>query len=283
MRLSIIIVHYNVEVLLRNCLLSLQKYLTDLSFEIIVIDNKSPDNTWKNLIAEFPKVNFIASENNDGFAVANNFAAKSANGDYLLLLNPDTEFEGFYINEILNFADSKLNFGCLGVRMHDINGIFLPESKRAVPNMINSFEKLMCNLKTNNLKSYYRNDVAEYEIAEVEVITGAFLLIKKEVYLEIGGLDEAYFMYGEDIDLCYTLLQKNYKNYYYGKYSILHLKGESSVKDLIYLKRFYGAMHIFLRKYYKAKNPFKFTILSLGLNLKHSLEKYKVNKKEIPE
>ena len=276
MKLSIIIVHYNVENLLRNCLLSLEKYIQNVSYEIIVIDNKSPDESWKNLILEFPKVKFLISEFNNGFAVSNNKAVESAEGHYVLLLNPDTEFEGFYINELLEFADQAENFGCLGVRMHDKHGNFLPESKRAVPNMINSFEKLLWNFKSNNQKSYYRSDVAENEIAEIEVITGAFFLIKKEIYLKVGGLDQAYFMYGEDIDLCYTLLQNNYKNYYYGKYSILHYKGESTVKDETYLKRFYGAMHIFLSKYYRKQNPVKYQILNLGLNLKFNIEKLKL-------
>ena len=276
MKLSIIIVHYNVENLLRNCLLSLEKYIQNVSYEIIVIDNKSPDESWKKLISKFPDVKFIISNTNDGFASANNKAIKSAQGDYILLLNPDTEFEGFYINELLKFSDQAENFGCLGVRMHDKHGNFLPESKRAVPNMINSFEKLLWNFKSNNQKSYYRSDIAENDISEVEVITGAFFLIKKEIYLKVGGLDQAYFMYGEDIDLCYTLLQNNYKNYYYGKYSILHYKGESTVKDETYLKRFYGAMHIFLSKYYRKQNPVKYQILNLGLNLKFNIEKLKL-------
>ncbi|MBC7557509.1 MAG: glycosyltransferase family 2 protein [Chryseobacterium sp.] len=279
MKLSIIIVHYNVERLLRNCLRSLEKFLQNITYETIVIDNDSPDASWKKLISEFPDVKFIISETNGGFAKANNTAIKSAEGEFLLLLNPDTEFEGYYINELLDFADSVEKFGCLGVRMHDKDGVFLPESKRTVPNMINSFEKLLWNFKSNNRKSYYRNDISEEEIAETEVITGAFFLIKKEVYLKVGGLDESYFMYGEDIDLCYTLLQNSYKNYYYGKYAILHYKGESTSKDEIYLKRFYNAMHIFLNKYYLKQNPIKYKVLSWGLQLKYNLEKYKLKQK----
>jgi GT2 family glycosyltransferase len=138
-KLSIIIVNYNVTQLLRNCLLSIQKYSKETDQEVIVIDNKSTDSSWGDLIPEFPNVKFIASEKNKGFAVANNKAIEAAEGEYLLILNPDTELEGFYLNEILNFADSKTNFGCLGVRMHDANGTFLPESKRSVPDMFNSF------------------------------------------------------------------------------------------------------------------------------------------------
>lgn len=275
-KLSIVIVNYNVTQLLRNCLLSIQKYCEGIDYEVIVIDNKSTDSSWGDLIPEFPKVHFIASENNEGFSKANNRAIETAAGEYLLILNPDTELEGFYLNEILNFADSKTNFGCLGVRMHDANENFLPESKRSVPDMINSFEKLFTNFKKKNSKSYYRNDVDEYGVAEVEVITGAFFLVKKEVYEKVGGLDERYFMYGEDIDLCYTLLNNNYKNYYYGKASILHHKGESTVKDELYLERFYGAMQIFIDKYYKVNKPLQYSFMKAGLRLRHKIEKIKL-------
>lgn len=276
MKLSIIIVNYNVTQLLRNCLLSIQKYVEKVEYEVIVIDNASTDSSWGDLIPEFPKVRFISSEINGGFSKANNQAIKEAKGEYLLLLNPDTELEGFYVKEVLDFSDAQPEFGCLGVRMHDAEGVFLPESKRSVPDMFNSFEKLFTNLKKNNSKSYYRNDIEENAIAEVEVITGAFLLIKKEVYKSIGGLDESYFMYGEDIDLCYTLLRKGYKNYYYGKVSILHHKGESTVKNDVYLKRFYGAMQIFIDKYYKDSKPMQYSFLKAGLKLRHQIEKIKL-------
>ena len=276
MKLSIIIVNYNVTQLLRNCLLSIQKYTEGFDYEVIVIDNASTDASWGDLIPEFPKFNFISSESNGGFAKANNAAIKTAQGEYLLILNPDTEFEGFYMKDVLHFADSHENFGCLGVRMHDAKGEFLPESKRSVPDMFNSFEKLFTNFKKNNSKSYYRNDIDENEIAEIDVITGAFLLIKKEVYEKVGGLDEAYFMYGEDIDLCYTLLKNGYKNYYYGKASILHHKGESTVRDEVYLERFYGAMQIFINKYYKESKPVQYSFLKAGLKLRHKIEKIKL-------
>lgn len=275
-KLSIIIVNYNVTQLLRKCLLSIEKYIEDILYEVIVIDNNSTDHSWKELIPEFPTVQFIYSENNEGFAKANNKAIQYAKGEYILLLNPDTEIEGFYIKDILNFADSRQKFGGLGVRMHDAEGHFLPESKRSVPDMFNSFEKLFINLKENNSKSYYRNDIDEHDIAETEVVTGAFLLIKKEVYEEVGGLDETYFMYGEDVDLCYTLLMNGYKNYYYGAVSILHHKGESTIKDELYLDRFYGAMQIFIDKYYKKSKPFQYFFLKAGLKLRHQIEKMKI-------
>lgn len=276
MKLSVIIVNYNVTGLLRNCLLSIQKYVEGKDYEVIVIDNASTDTSWRDLIPEFPKVHFISSEHNDGFAIANNKAVKTATGEYVLLLNPDTELEGFYMEDLLDFTDSKADFGCLGVRMHDAAGNFLPESKRSVPDMFNSFEKLFTNFKRSNSKSYYRSDIDENAIAEVDVVTGAFLLIKKDVYEKTGGLDETYFMYGEDIDLCYTLLRNGYKNYYYGKASLLHHKGESTVKDEVYLDRFYGAMQIFIDKYYKVSKPLQYSFLKTGLRLRHKIEKIKL-------
>jgi GT2 family glycosyltransferase len=276
MKLSIIIVNYNVTRLLRNCLLSVQKYTEGEDYEVIVIDNASTDTSWGDLIPEFPKVHFISSEHNEGFAVANNKAIKTAAGEYVLLLNPDTELEGYYMKDILDFADSKPDFGCLGVRMYDAEGNFLPESKRSVPDMFNSFEKLFTNFKRSNSKSYYRSDIDETAVAEADVVTGAFLLIRKEVYEKIGGLDETYFMYGEDIDLCYTLLRNGYKNYYYGKASLLHHKGESTIKDEVYLDRFYGAMQIFIDKYYRESKPMQYSFLKAGLRLRHKIEKIKL-------
>lgn len=247
-----------------------------IHYEVIVADNRSTDESWKVLIEEFPKVKFLALEENFGFAKANNLAIKNALGEYILILNPDTEIESNDIKTLLDFADSKENFGCLGVRMHDANGNFLPESKRSVPDMFNSFEKLFTGFKKNNSKSYYRNDIGEFDVAEVEVITGAFFLCKKAVYEKVGGLDEKYFMYGEDVDLCYTLLQNGFRNYYYGEISILHHKGESTIKDEVYLERFYGAMQIFIDKYYKTQKPFQYSFLKAGLQLRHKIELIKL-------
>lgn len=274
-KLSVIIVNYNVTKLLTNCLLSIRQFLHDVDYEVLVIDNNSTDISWRDLIDEFPEVIFIANEKNEGFAAANNKAIRASKGEYLLLLNPDTELESDFISQLIFFADDIEHLGCIGVRMHDAKGVFLPESKRAIPDMMNSFEKLFTNFRTNSAKTYYRKDIGEYDVAEIEVITGAFFLCKKEVYEKTGGLDESYFMYGEDIDLCYTMLRMGYKNYYYGKASILHHKGESSVKDKNYLKMFYGAMQIFVNKYYK-NNLVKYLILSSGLKVKYRLEMLKL-------
>ncbi|WP_027384721.1 glycosyltransferase family 2 protein [Epilithonimonas caeni] len=275
MKLSVIIVHYQVGGLLKNCILSIQKYFHGFEYEIIVVDNASPDTKWKELITEFPDVKFIESKENLGFSKANNIGVKAAKGEYVYILNPDTEIEGNYFKEILDFADSQKNIGAIGLRMHNAKGEFLPESKRSVPALINSFEKLFTKLRDDS-KTYYRNDVDEFGIAEVAVMTGANLLMKKSVYEEVGGFDERYFMYGEDIDLCYTILRKGYRNFYYGKYSILHYKGESTVKNRLYLKRFFGAMDIFIGKYYKKQKPFQYLLMKVGLKFKHFIEARKI-------
>ncbi len=276
MKLSVLIVNYNGTRVLRNCLLSLEKYITEVTYEVIVIDNLSPDQSWKSLISQFPRVQFIAAEENGGFAKANNRIARLANGEFILLLNPDTELEDQSMADLITFAKSQDHFGCLGVRLHDLNGNFLPESKRIVPDPLSSFKKLFL-IGKQKRTSYYRTDIGEYDVAPVEVITGAFLLTRKEVYLAIGGLDEQYFMYGEDIDLCYTLLQAGYTNWYYGKTSVLHIKGECTVKDDVYLERFYGAMQIFVNKYYRS-NRILHTVLSLGLKSRHFLARWQQKK-----
>lgn len=275
MKVSVIIVHYQVKDLLRNCILSIQKYFQGFDFEVIVVDNHSPDSSWKVLINEFPNVTFIELKENLGFSKANNIGVNSAKGEYVYILNPDTEIEGDYFKEILDFADQQERFGALGLRMHDAQGRFLPESKRSVPALVNSFEKLFTRLN-NDSKTYYRNDIGEFDIAEVEVMTGANLLMRKSVYQEVGGFDERYFMYGEDIDLCYTILRNGYRNWYYGKHSILHYKGESTVKDKVYLNRFFGAMDIFINKYYKRQKPFQFFLMKIGLKFKHFIEARKI-------
>jgi len=270
-KLSVIIVNYNVTVLLDNCLASVLHYTDDKTTEIIVRDNHSTDDSWKKLIDKYPTVKFQASDKNEGFAIANNKAVDAASGEYILLLNPDTLFIEPPFPELLDFADSTTDLGCLGVRFIDGNGNFLPETKRSVPDVWNSFQKLfLFSSKKRSAKGYYRSDIAEHENAEVEVITGAFMLMKRELYLKAGGLDERYFMYGEDIDLCYTLLQMGCRNYYYGRKTIVHYKGESTVKDRKYLERFYGAMQIFVKKYY-GDRPLQCALLTAGLKARHRI------------
>lgn len=278
--LSIIIVHYNVADFLKECLLSIQKFAKELNPEIIVVDNASPNREWKKLKEEFPDVRFIASNENLGFSQGNNLGVKHANGEYILLLNPDTKLIDSSILEVFAFAQTQKKLGCVGVRLVDKNGKFHQESKRSVPNIFNSFKKIFFH-KNQKSKGYYRNDINEFEVAKIEVVTGAYLLCEKKKYLQIGGLDEAYFMYGEDIDLCYTFLQNGYENWYYGKSTILHYKGESTIKDAVYLERFYGAMSIFAKKYYFPKKPLLYFAIIFGIRTKIFFEKLKLKEKRL--
>lgn len=276
-QVSILIINYNVTGLLRECLLSLYRQIKGIdSFEILVADNASPDTSWKVLINEFPEVRFFALEENRGFSKANNFLAERATGEYLLLLNPDTLFLDENLVELLSFAEAQARFGIAGVRLVDANGRFHPEAKRGIPGAWTSFSKLFLKNKTNRgTKGYYREDIKDSQVAKVEVVTGAFLLIKKHLYDALGGLDPRYFMYGEDIDLCITALNAGYTNWYYGKMTVLHYKGESTLKDAEYLRRFYGAMAIFVDKYYK-KHPIQWGALRFGLWLKYQIEQRKI-------
>ena len=162
---------------------------------------------------------------------------------------------------MLAFAEGKTNLGALGCRLIDGSGSFLPESKRNIPTPWVAFRKLL-----GWEKSYYATDVDALETARVEVLVGAFMCIKRSVFHEAGGFDEAYFMYGEDIDLSYSLMQKGLNNYYFGNATAVHFKGESTSKDANYRKRFYGAMYLFFKKHFNT-NPLFGLLVWFGIKI----------------
>ncbi|MEN8124079.1 MAG: glycosyltransferase family 2 protein [Bacteroidota bacterium] len=245
-KLSVIIVNYNVRYFLEQCLISVNEACKDLSSEIIVIDNNSSDDSCRMINKRFPKVNLICNKQNIGFGKANNLAISKAKGEYLLILNPDTFLAEDILQKIIDFAEKKDDFGALGVKMIDGKGMFLPESKRNIPTIKIAIKKI-----AGYSKDYYANHIDKNKNGKIEILTGAFMLLKRSVFNEIKGFDEDYFMYGEDIDLCYKILNKGYQNYYFGKSSIIHYKGESTIKNIGYLKNFYGAMQIFYNKHFK--------------------------------
>ena len=253
MKLSVIIVSYNAPTFLRKCLISVLKELPQNS-EIIVFDNASPNREIEGFPNELPEVKFVLNNKNLGFGKANNRAVEMAKGEFILLLNPDTIIYDKFFEKLFFYAKKLEKFGAIGVKMIDGRGNFLPESKRNVPSPLSSFNKLFSG-KTKDGKSYYNTNLSENENGKVEVLSGACMLMKKDVFQEVNGFDERYFMYGEDIDLSYTLLQNGDQNYYLGEIEITHFKGESTIKDEEYLKRFYGAMEIFINKYYKKQSP----------------------------
>lgn len=251
MKLSIIILNYNVRYFLELCLKSVQAAVVNLDAEIIVVDNNSEDGSCQMVKDLFPDIILIENKENYGFSKGNNIGAIQAKGDYLCILNPDTVVAEDSFTSILNFAENTSNLGVIGCKL--INGIgdFLPESKRNIPYVNAAFKKLL-----GNSYLYYANHLNENETGKVAVLVGAFMFMKQEVYKKVNGFDEDYFMYGEDIDLSYKVIKSGLDNYYFGETSIIHYKGESTLKDKNYARRFYGAMQIFYKKHFKKNRLF---------------------------
>lgn len=254
MRLSVIIVSYNVYPFLDNCLRSVRQALAGIDGEIIVIDNASVDRTPQLIQEHFPDVQLIANTDNRGFAKANNQALAVAQGEYVLLLNPDTIVSGDTFSTSLEFMDTHPDAGAVGVRMIDGSGQYLPESKRGLPTLLSSFMKMSGLYKilprSAKWNRYYQGHIGEYETAKIEVLSGAYMFIRKSVLDHIGFLDEAFFMYGEDIDLSYRITKNGHAIYYLPTTDIIHYKGESTKKSsLNYFLTFYQAMLIFTQKH----------------------------------
>lgn len=245
MDLSVIILNYKVPFHLMLCIESAQKALQNLDAEIIVVDNASEDQSVAWTTENFPKVKVIANPENSGFSKGNNIGIKEARGKYICLLNPDTVVPENTFQALLKFGQEHSDAGAISPKYIDGTGNFLPESKRNLPTPKVALQKLL-----NQSQNYYA-ELAENATGAVQILAGAFMLMRKDRYWEVGGLDEDYFMYGEDIDLCYKFLQAGYQNYYVGSEKIIHFKGESTVKDATYRKRFYGAMHIFYQKHFQ--------------------------------
>ncbi len=246
-KVSVIIVNYNARYFLKNCLSSVLKSegLSDL--EIIVVDNNSNDDSCRMLKKDFPAIRLIQNKQNTGFSKANNQGVAAARGEYILVLNPDTVISSQTIQQVYEFSSKKDDIGALGVQFIDGSGCFLPECKRNYPGPKVAVLKIMGFSKT-----YYAHQIEQGAISQVDILTGAFMFIKKSVFEKVEGFDEDFFMYGEDIDLSYRITQAGYKNYYLGSEVILHYKGESTNRDPLYVRNFYGAMHIFYKKHYKS-------------------------------
>lgn len=254
MRLTVIIVNYNVKYYVEQCLNSLAKALDGTESEIYVVDNHSRDGSVEYLKERFPYINIIASNHNLGFARANNIAIRQSKGRYVLLLNPDTFVSEDSIRNALDFMDGHPNAGGAGVRMYNSDGTLAMESRRGLPTPMTSFYK-MCGLcarfpKSHRFGRYYMSYLGWDNPERIDVVSGAFCLLRREALDKIGLLDEDFFMYGEDIDLSFRLLKGGFENWYLPQ-SILHYKGESTHKTSFnYVHVFYRAMLIFFRKHY---------------------------------
>jgi GT2 family glycosyltransferase len=266
MQLSVIIVNYNVKYFLEQALHSVYKAMHGVNGEVFVVDNNSADGSCEMVRRKFPQTIVIENKSNTGFSVANNQAIKQAMGKYVLLLNPDTVVEEDCFRRCIDFMDIQQDAGALGVKMIDGKGKFLPESKRSLPTPKVAFYKMFGFAsvfpKSKTFGKYHLGFLSNDEVHEVEVLSGAFMFIRKATLDKIGLLDEDYFMYGEDIDLSYRITQGGYKNYYFPNTTIIHYKGESTKKTSVnYVFVFYKAMIIFAQKHYSNKHAKLFSFL----------------------
>ena len=245
MKLSVVIVNYNVRLLLEECIKSVEKALDGIEGDIFVVDNNSFDGSVEYIRERFPKVHIIANKENLGFARANNQAIRMTDAEYILLLNPDTVVYENTLQGCLDFMDANPEAGGVGVRMLTREGKVAPESRRAVPTPWVAFLKML-----GLTSRYYMSHLPWDKPGRIEVVSGAFCMLRHKALDQIGLLDEDFFMYGEDIDLSYRMLKGGWQNWYL-PYDIIHYKGESTQKSSFrYVHVFYQAMLIFFRKHY---------------------------------
>ena len=254
MKLSVIIVNYKVKHYLEQCLRSVAEASRGIAVEVIVVDNASGDGSVEYLRERFPDVTIIASEENLGFARANNLAIRNSHGQYVLLLNPDTIVAEDTFRDFITFMDSTPDAGGCGAYMLHTDGSFAPESRRGLPTPFVAFCKMsgLASLlpKSRTFGRYYMRYLNENEVNRIEIMSGAFMFLRRDALDKAGLLDEDFFMYGEDIDLSYRILKAGYNNYFLPS-RILHYKGESTVKSSYrYVHTFYRAMELFFNKHY---------------------------------
>ena len=245
MKLSVVIVNYNVRTYLEQCLQSVRKALEGIEGEVFVVDNHSTDDSVEVLHRDYPWVRLIENQDNMGFARANNMAIREAQGEYVLLLNPDTVVGEHTLREALAFMEAHEQAGGAGVMMHNADGTKASESRRALPTPWVSALKML-----GFTKRYYMKHLSWDEPGRIDVVSGACFFLRRKALDQVGLLDEDFFMYGEDIDLSYRLLKGGWENWYL-PYPITHYKGRSTQKsDYRYVHIFYQAMLIFFKKHY---------------------------------
>lgn len=265
-QLSVIIVNYNVRYFLDQCLDSVRKAITQVRTEVLIVDNCSVDGSEEMVRRKYPEFTYIANTENVGFSRANNQAIRISKGKYVLLLNPDTVVAEDTFEKVIGFMDAHPDAGGLGIHMVDGRGNFLPESKRGLPRPMVAFYKIfgLSSLfpKSARFSRYHLGHLSPAENHTIDVLSGAFMLMRKEALDKVGLLDEDFFMYGEDIDLSYRIQLGGYRNYYYADSSIIHYKGESTKKSSVnYVFVFYNAMIIFARKHFSGKQARLFSFL----------------------
>lgn len=274
--ISIIIVNYNVRYFLDQCLRSIYNNTGVFSVQVIVVDNNSADDSVQMLENQFPQVELIQSKVNLGFSKGNNLALDKVKGKYILFLNPDTIIGTDTLNVCYQYLENNPSTGAVCVRMIDGAGNYLPESKRGNPTFsasvfkMTGFYKLFP--KNRFFNQYYFGHIPEFQEAEIEVMTGAFIFISPAVLKKIGTWDESFFMYGEDIDLSYRIRNAGYSIWYLPQTSIIHFKGESTRKATYqYIHTFYSAMNIFINKHYKNSGKLYVAFLNTAVYLRTGL------------
>ena len=275
MKLTVIIVNYNVKHYLYQCLDSLYRAVKDLEAEVYVVDNHSRDGSINYVSKRFHDVNYVESNHNLGFARANNLAIRQSSGEYVLLLNPDTVVGENTIRRVLDFMDQHPEAGGAGVRMLKADGSKAMESRRGLPTPMTSLYKMtgLCKKRpqSKTFGHYYMSYLPWDEAAKIEVISGAFCMLRRSALEKVGLLDEDFFMYGEDIDLSCRLLKGGFENWYLPE-SILHYKGESTQKSSFrYVHVFYEAMLIFFRKHYGSSSLWLTVPIKMAIYMKASL------------
>jgi GT2 family glycosyltransferase len=292
MQLSIIILNYNVRYFLEQCVVSVTKAIENLDAEIIVVDNNSTDDSCAMMKKGFPNIKLIENKENSGFPKGNNIGVAQAKGNYICILNPDTVVAEDTFIKVLAFAEKQTNLGIVGCKLIDGTGNFLPECKRGTPTPWVAFAKIfgLGNIfkrrffKTEIFTKYYAQHITENQTGKVDILVGAFMIMKRVLYNEVGGFDENCFMYSDDIDLSYMVLQKGKSNFYFHETSIIHYKGESTIKDGTYMQRFRDAMNFFYEKHFKVSLFFSI-FMKIGIVLFVKLKKHQgIQKpKEKPE
>jgi GT2 family glycosyltransferase len=257
MQLSVIILNYNVRYFLEQCVLSVQQAIQNLDAEIIVIDNHSSDDSCAMMKQRFPYIKLIENKENSGFPKGNNIAVSHAQGEYICILNPDTVVAEDTFEKMLNsqLATRNSQLGIIGCKLIDGTGNFLPESKRGIPTPWVAFTKIFGLYKvfpkSSLFNKYYAQDLTENQSGKVDILVGAFMVMKRELYNKLEGFDENCFMYADDIDLSYRALLLQKQNYYFHETTVIHYKGESTVKDATYMKHFREFMNFFYQKHFK--------------------------------
>ncbi|NBL65882.1 glycosyltransferase [Flavobacterium sp. NST-5] len=267
MQLSVVILNYNVRYFLQLCLSSVQKAIQNIDAEIIVVDNLSPDDSCQMVREHFPEVKLIENKENFGFPKGNNIGVQQASGKYICILNPDTVVAEDTFIKLIQFANNQQELGVIGCKLIDGSGKFLPESKRGIPTPFTAFAKIFSLYKffpkNKKFGQYYASQIAENQTAKVDVLVGAFMFLEKETYEKIGGFDEQYFMYGEDIDLSYSVLKIKKNNFYFPETTVIHYKGESTARNKKYLRHFQEGMNLFYQKHFQPSVFFK-TFMKVG-------------------